>query len=392
MRLLPLALCLLTGIPAHAGFWDRDRPDDAHLEDMVRNIGGRFDQPTKDFYEARYQRLKPLLATTQPPQSLPLYDDAAVALLRLGNFTDAIILLDRKTVQAKTLTAAEAARAERTTLANKAACLLARYTAADGNDRRDLQQALQLLDRLLQKDPYDTDAEFARREVQWLLSAPEFSDVRGGMFPNLLGITRDDLRVRRDAGALAQIGLAGAHIHLARRIVHGGGWSNPDLLYALSLALWVEGRDEEAITAWLRVHELVIGGSKSIVRHTLEPEVLAHQLRVHFGEIADLDTQQKLFREVRQAADQWVRERNEYAAGRIKAGRHPDTDPTFWHAFGETPIPRAGDEPPVTAEPPVSTTFVVGGVSALAVLLFVLGGFALFVGRRHPKAPTVDEV
>jgi tetratricopeptide (TPR) repeat protein len=392
MRFLPLALCLMTCLPVYAGFWDRDRPDDTHLEDMIRNIGGRFDQPGTDFYQARYQRLKPLLATTEAMQAMPLYDDAAVALLRLGNFTDAIILLDRKTVQAKTLTAAEAARAERTTRANKAACLLARYTSSDGNDRRDLQQALQLLDRLLQKDPYDTDAEFARREVRWLLSAPEFSDVRGGLFPNLLGITRDDLRVRRDAGALAQVGLAGAHIHLARRIVHGDGWSSPDLLYALSLALWIEGRDEEAVTAWLRVNELVIGEAKSIVRHALEPKVLAHQMRMHIGEIADLDTQQKLYREIRQAADQWVRERNEYASERIKAGRHPDTDPTFWHAFGEAPIPKPGDDPPVTPEPPVSTTFVVGGVSALAVLLFVIAGFAMFVGRRHPKAPTVDEV
>jgi tetratricopeptide (TPR) repeat protein len=144
---------------------------------MVRNIGGRFDQPTNDFYETRYQRLKPLLASTDIKQAMPLYDDAAVALLRVGNFTDAIILLDRKTVQAKLLTTAEAARAERTTLANKAACLVARYTSADGQDQRDLQQALQLLDRLLQKDPYDTDAEFARREVKWHLGARRCEEV-----------------------------------------------------------------------------------------------------------------------------------------------------------------------------------------------------------------------
>ncbi|MCC7509819.1 MAG: hypothetical protein IT464_10625 [Planctomycetes bacterium] len=394
-------LCILACTPVWAGIWDIDRPDDAALQDVIAILGGRFDRPAPDFYRARLNRTRPLIeALPSPPteadlprilEALPLYDDAAIALMRLGEFNDAIILLDRKTLcaqQVKALDTAQGRKHHIRALANKAACLHARFQR-DGT-RDDLALARTTLREVLEMDTYNADASFALEEVAWLLSPPAYKGNNGLPFPNLLDFGYRQVSVTRGPGALAQFGRAGAVQHLCRRIVHGGGWRDVDVLHALSLALWVEGRDEEAITAWLRVNELTASGATS--RVVSAPANPAAAMAVHLGELTNTATQQSLFNDIRAAAETWVTERNAYATERIKQGQHPDTDPAFWNGFGAAPLPQPGVPGPEPEPPPVSTTFVIGGLAAFLVMLFVMGAMALHIGRRHPKAPTVDEV
>ncbi len=390
IRALIALILLLACPPLAAGLWDSDRPSDVELEDVLPVLVGRFDRLPPSFYEARHARLKPLLAGADATPAM--HDDAAVALLRLGRHSDAIHVLDRKAVLTRSLPLAQQRRVEPATLANMAACLLARYQSH--GQRRDLEEARQQLDKLLQLDEFNTDAEFARREVRWMLSAPAWTPGSADLFPNMLGIRREHLRQPREPGALARLDSAGAIHHLARYVVHGGGWNDPDVFYALSLALWLEGREAEAVTAWMRANELLANGAHTRVANVPKAGKLAELMAAHLGKRNNAEQQDELYNELRAAADQWVAQRNEYVAARMAEGRHPDTDATFWHRFGDKPPPAPGDtgESGEEPEPPLSTAFVVGGIAALAMLLFVLGAFALFIGRRHPRAPTVDEV
>src|SRR5690606_5368055 len=99
----------------------------------------------------------------------------------------------------------------------------------------------------------------------WLLEPPAWqADVVP--FPNLLGIGEDVLSLPRDAETPARIRHAGALDFLLHRIVHGDGWHSVDVFHALSIVLWIQGSDEEAITAWLRVNELLAAGATTAVR------------------------------------------------------------------------------------------------------------------------------
>ncbi|MBX3459148.1 MAG: hypothetical protein KF696_04150 [Planctomycetes bacterium] len=399
MRLALVIAAALFALPAAACPWDRDRPDNTELEDLIAVLGGRFDRPQPAFYRARLERLRPVIAALpESPEerdlpgvldALPLYDDAAVAMARLGEFNEALVLLDRKVLrcrQVKPLDTPAGKRHHQRALANKVHVLLTRYRAQGGEDH--LSHARRVIEEWRELDRFDPEPDWLADEVAWLAAPPAF-DERGPLpFPNLLGVTADHLRLTRGQGALAQAGLAGAITHVARRIVHGGLADDPDAYHALGLALWIEGRDEEAITAWLRVNDLVSSGGKTRVRNAPANPVSA--MGAHLGELPNMAEQQRLFAEVRQSADEWVKQRNEFIAAKLTAGRHPDTDENFWAGFGQPPLPQPGETQP-ESEAPVSIALVVGGISAFLVLLFVLAAFTLYVGRRHPGAPTVDE-
>jgi len=409
IRMHFLALCMVLCAPAWAGLYDRDRPDDeALLEDVMSTLAGRFDRPPEGFWQARHDRaLREINRLPNPPETehndlaegaLPLFDDAAVALYRLGRYAEAIIMLDRKGIYVEHLRVqgfVAGHQHRHRTLATRAACLIARYRA-DGAaaDAQDLIHAKALLERLAELDRYNVDARLLMLDVNWLMTPPAFDPDSDDLFPNLLGLTRADLRGNREPAALAALELGGVLPWLLRRVRYGDGWRSVDVTYALSLALWVAGYDEEAVTAWIRTAELIDSGASTEVRNAPATGVVSRRMARHLGAVEDLELHQRLFQEIRERNRAWHAERVEWINAGLAQGRHPDTDPHFWAGFGEAPPPKPGAEPDRPYGEPVffSTALVVGGMTALAVLFFVLGALALFISRRHPKAPTVDEV
>lgn len=390
MRLLAAWLiCLLGAAPAAA-----DSPD------VMSVIAGRFDRFEPAFFEARHDRIRQQLNDLPNPplddaqrravlEALSLFDEAAAALRRAGRFDDAIYLLDQKFLriqQVRETSGVVARREEARMLSAKAAALLARFREAGA--ATDLQQARKMLEQALQIDRYDIAAQYALDEVRSLQEPPEWQP-KMFPFPNLLGFSDYDMSLPRGPETLARTEHPGAIEYLAGRIVEDG-WHDVDAFYALSLALWLNGRDEEAITAWLRVSELIADGETTAVRNA--PTGLARLMAEHIGEIPDAKRQQDLYRELRHHADNWVAARNEYAAAQLAQGRHPDTHADFWSGFRKPEPPVANNAQESEPEPPMATVFVFGGAAALAFLLVVLAGFTYYVSRRHPKAPTVDEV
>jgi hypothetical protein len=133
-------------------------------------------------------------------------------------------------------------------------------------------------------------------------------------------------------------------------IVLGAGWESVDMFDALAEAFrWhAVRRSPIANLANLRVGELLRAGKRS---------GLPGRPLLYFGTVppaahADWQywTTDSNYARLRKEAEQWQAKRTAYMMVRLRAGRHPDTDPTFWAEYKETPAPPIYNAPwPVKA-------------------------------------------
>lgn len=394
MRLASLMLTVLL-LPALAGqMWHRDRPTNAPVVADV--IVAKYDRFPAAYHEARIQHLLPLTddAAAVPQARLEAFDDCAAAHSAIGQHDAAVLLLDRKLALAREVrvTTPELGLLHlRRGLANKSRVLVRRWLSVGGADTTDLDDARSVIETWQAEDPFSAEAHFASREVAWLLAGVRWRNE--GPMPNLLGINADAMRQGKGAGALAREGHAGVIDFLCRRIVEGD-WLTTDYLYALSLALELEGRRDEAVGAWLRMEELCMQGRHLWTSSNNSTPRSLNATAWHLRDLTDLEARRATFAEARRAADNWVQRRNQHMLARLEGGRHPDTDPGFWQGWDA-----AVETPPMTVttttgnpEPEVSNMLVTAGTAALVVLLFTLAGVAIFFARRHPAAPSVDEM
>lgn len=385
--------------PLSAGLWDCDRP--SIPLDHFDAITGKFDRPPAEYYRAREARLGPELDVLPDApnaddiqriaDALPLFDDAAVAALRCGELGRAIGLLDRKarlTEAIRPTFTARAAEATARTSANKAVCLRIRWRSA--RDTEDLRHARELLTGVLEGDRFNSDALWSLAEIEWLLEPPAWQPGSDPVFPNLLGLRDSSFRGELDDSAPARNNVAGCLQFLGRRVVYEGGWQDVDVMYAYSLALALTGRSKEALFAWFRVVELIDQGATTAVPGAPAPTALKRAMRTHVADVPDAAELEKLYVDARQATDEWLKSRNEYALALLQQGRHPDTDPEFWSAWNLQPPAPGPGEP--SYDPAISTELLVGGLGGLLLVLMLILGVSVVLGRRTPAAPNVDEL
>lgn len=404
---LPLLLAL-AAVPLHAGLWDRDRPKDDALPSVLDVITGRYDEYPASYYQSRGQRLAGVLDKLPDPapgaeltaeqvsqiaEALPVMDDLAVALFRQGEFARAIILLDRKNRLSETIRADRTATAKQQSYratANKAACLAARARLTPGTP--DLQDARDLLAAVVKEDPYNSDAQWSLVELDWLLSGPAYVAGIDPLFPNLLGLSEASFRGERNEAALARNNVSGCIAYLTRRIAYEGAES-ADLMYALSLALALSGRNEEAVLAWLKLCEMIDNGAASAVADAPAARGLKRLMGVHLGAIYERDAAEKLYSELRSQAEGWRNSRLKYLEQKLQAGKHPDTEPAFWAGWSPTQpgVPAPGKPKPET-NTGISTTLLIGGIAGLVLVLCVLMVFTVLLGRNKASHPSVDEI
>jgi hypothetical protein len=393
-----LLLVLLAAAPLHAGLWDRDRP--VTLPDHFDTATGKFDRPPEDYYRRREARLRPLLdALPDAPSAadaervadaLPLFDDAVVAALRCGEVSRAMALLERENRLIAGIRGSLTARAADATAranANEAACLLARWH--EGRRAEDLHGAVELLQGVLAADKYNLDAQWSLTETNWLLGAPAWHANAEPVFPNLLGLRDASFRGGLDDNAPARVGVAGCLNFLVRRIVYESGWHDVDVMYAYSLALALTGRETEALFAWFRVAELIDSGAATVVSGAPAGTALKRLLGKHLETVEGREEAERLYAELRRKTDEWHERRLQYTRTQLEAGRHPDTHPDFWAAWDAVP-----PSPPAEMEtdPAVSTTLLVGGLGGLMVVLLLILGFSVFLGRKTAPPPKIDEL
>jgi hypothetical protein len=135
---------------------------------------------------------------------------------------------------------------------------------------------------------------------------------------------------------------------LAGLIVLGNAWESVDVFHALNVALQRNslnferdrdgGRNSLAYFAWLRCLELVDSGQGSLLPDAPRGENLKRMLHRPDFVKAEL-LLDPAFRQLRAEADAWHAERVAFMSQRLHAGRHPDTDSSFWEGYTARPAP-----------------------------------------------------
>lgn len=345
---------LLASAGAAACEWDRDTlADEATLgHNYLAAITGRFPRNPPLYYAMRRDRI-----LAERRKSLHDYDDLAVAYDKLGDPLSALRWIDRKPVGD--------ADARYRTLANRGTFLVHAWLAGKASkaDARrglaNLQQAVKL----------NSNAHFGREPVQIKL-VQALLDPEHAVFESS-GTDRKE--AEREAEGYAGI------------VRLGAGWESPDVFRALAVSLGEAGLGAVATAAVDRAEELESRG----IRPKLDPKevfYLIENLQEEGALRADTKAQ---FDRLRREADAWQARRTAFMMARLRSGRHPDTDSTFWQGWTETPAPKI-DSDIVRFEGMSMTTGArnkwVGFLLLGAALLLAAVGWAIrYVWRQDAK-------
>jgi hypothetical protein len=384
---------LLLGLPltVAACLWDRDTPaDEARgMPEVVAVLTGRFERNPPLYYEMRLARITAQLQNH--PEDLAAYDDAGVACDRLGRGDEAIAWMDKKRarMEMERLDPSDAEGKEQQYRyhANLGTFLVHRW-ARQGADRARISEVKAAREEIARALEINPNAHFGRekyqlRALEWIITPPPAASSQ--FLPNLLGWDPFDIYGEQTGPEEADEAVRG----LAGLIVLGNAWESVDVFHALDVALQRDsrgyargregGRNTLASLAWLRCRELIDAGKGSMLPDAPTGESLKASLaRPDFVDAENILA--PVFRKLRAEADAWQAARTAFMMSRLKQGRHPDTDKSFWQGYSEAPAPGL----PAQSIPDAQaarmkmrmrlTALVVIGVPVLAIGLLVSSG------------------
>jgi hypothetical protein len=350
MRHAMAVFALLVGLPLSvaACLWDRDTPAEEAIgmPEVVAALTGRFERNPPLYYEMRLARVT--LHLQSQPDDLAAYDDAGVACDRLGLGDEAISWMERKRVELEKLDASRPeVREHRYRYHANLGTFLVHRWASQGADRAriaEVEAACEEIARALEINP---DAHFGREKYQlqamkWIVDPPRADSSE--YLPNLLDWSFDDIYGELTEPHEADEAVRG----LTGLIVLGNAWESVDIFHALNVALQRNslgfergrdgGRNSLAYFAWLRCIELVDSGRGSFLPDAPKEEMLKQLLHRPDFTRADL-LLDPAFRQLRTEADAWHAERVAFMLRQLDAGRHPDTDSSFWEGYTSPPAP-----------------------------------------------------
>ncbi|MGV3722192.1 MAG: hypothetical protein ACO1SX_14890 [Actinomycetota bacterium] len=331
--LLTLMLALLAA-PARACLWDSDtlEAESKGMPGVVDVITGRFHRNPPLYYELRIRRAT--VELNESPANLEAFDDLAVAYDRLGKGAEAIAAMEakRKALDRMPAGDAEVRKHHYRYLANQGTFWAHRWFR-EGADRKRPEMLRRGRDLIRQAIELNPNAHFGRekyqlRALEWILDPADQ--------PNLLGLN-SPVHAARPFGHLASLGMGDAVTGLSGLIVLGNAWESVDVFEALTAALHCEGQSSLAYLARLRIAELAAQGKHSIFTVAAADTAAADDGLRHAPGLTESQTAElrSEFQRLRNAAEAQERKRTEFMLGRLRAGRHPDTDPTFWSGYQE---------------------------------------------------------
>lgn len=339
---LAVVAVLLLARPVAACLWDYDTlaaEARGRMADVVHIIAGRFERNPPLYYELRLKRSAERIAAD--PDDLDAYDDAGVACDRLGRSDEAIAWMEEKAMR---LTLAEANAAETRDIAAHRYRYLANIGtfwvhrwARNGADRSKIDEVKTARDFIAKAIALNPDAHFGRETYQLKALDWIINPVHHGSEYALSGFL-DPADPANSTDATIR-GLSGL-------IALGNAWESVDVFNTLAQALVRDGgRSSVALLAVLRAEELVDAGRRSLdPAAPTDPEALKYQIQAGFAAAGtmgprDKDEVKAAFRALRAEADAWHAARLTFMLPRLEAGRHPDTDPTFWQGYAEKAPP-----------------------------------------------------
>lgn len=301
MRRLLLSALIAFPVLAPACYWDRDTlaEEASRGKDFIATITGRFPRNPPLYFEMRRDRL--LAKKGKSPEE---YDDLAVAFERLGDSLDAIRWIDRKPHGS--------AIQEYRTHANRGTFLIRAFL----NGKLSRESGVRGLHEIEAAIKINPDAHFGRERVQ-VQFVQEILDPTGSL-------PYDDSPLKGAEGYAGIVRL-------------GAGWEMPDIFRALAVDLasdWNQHLGAVSTLALMRADELEKAGQKAFL------DKGTYFLFVEGSQIEYLkDNTEEEFLHLRREADAWQARRTAFMEERLKAGRHPDTDPTFWNGWVDGPPP-----------------------------------------------------
>jgi len=386
------AFCLLFLLNAAPALWaccnfDKDTlaQEGAVFPGILDTLAGKIERMPPEYYLSKLRALE-VARETMPPAQYRL--QRAQLLARAGELHDAWLNLQASSGFDETSLPA----AERIEAAELRAVLgLAQwFTEADSD--------LALTKAAAAEARSSVNHGLLLRMLNWAIASPTV--VNNEMLPDCFGLRLASNKTAiADNDQLDTMKLRESVPLLLELIQKWEFTENVDLLYALSLAMAVDGRQFLAHYARLRIAELLADGKSTRLPLAegvtdLSPLLYARQMQLgKLVEIRTLDEPQKQqclqeFTRRRDFARMWSAERARFIASRLDAGRSFD-EPDFWQGFippvmseaivqappiDAAPGPTVAPETPAANEPAASgiprTAMIGAGIGALVVLLF----------------------
>ena len=379
--------CTTSGAVVHACLNDRDTDtlteEAKALPGMVEVITGRFERNPALYYEMRIQRIMGELKANQA--QLPLYDDIAVAYDRIGKDDDALAWMARKRLHLGNTTSKDSAVHEAwyRYYANTGTFRVHRWLH-NGADRKRISEVKQARAEIAKAIEIKPTAHFGRETYQlqtmeWIISKGRKKT--GGDPVELARYIASDSKHPVTEG-------------LAGLVVLGNAWESVDIFNALAYWLTRTKRSNKlAYLAQLRALELIDSGHGSLIANmpgiTIDGKAaptgkeslrLRTQSMIWRG-IAGKDRVKARYHVLRTEAEQWQKTRTDYMMVRLKAGHHPDTDPTFWNAWHPQPAPSLSTGYwPDLIDKFTAPSFIINAIFT-AVFLFIVGSI-IFLSVR----------
>ena len=340
MKLIGLLGCLSLASWAVACRWDRDTlvNEATKMPDVIETAVGRFPRNPSLFYQMRIQRATAEIA--KYPTKLDLYDDVAVAYDVLGNDDQAISWIEKKHRQMGDLSRATFGKAELNPFsdaayryyANAGTFWIHRWikNGAKEGELSQAEHARSLIAAAIQINP---NAHFGREVVQlavidWIIQV-QSGDGTMSLGDYLYFVGRNAPGKRQDNLNKWVKGAVGL-------IVLGNAWESPDMFGALAKLV-----DEARYTGLSKIGIFVRQRQLELFKQGHKPLWSAKggdpDVSGHYGDGARIKSE---FLRLREEADSWQKDRTDFMMARLKAGRHPDTDPHFWDGYVSKPAPQ----------------------------------------------------
>jgi len=325
--------------------------------DVQRALTGRFDRYPNLYYQMRIDRLR-----AKPSLSPDELDDLAVALARIGQNEDAIAAIRRKNA-IKGLTTEQRYRSE----ANLGTFLVHDWVHR-GARKQDLSELKEGEGHIANAMALKPNAHFGREATQlevirYLIQ--ERSGTFKGKDADTLGMWLTDHQKPSDAIQ----GLAGL-------ITLGAAWESLDVAAALHYLLEMRHQRASAALARLRYDELAASGKRPLTEEA--PGDLETGFPKYISKTGEPSVEER-FAFLRKEANARDVAMAAYLSARLTAGRHPDTDPSFWSEWKEPPMPVL----PTKIPPPWLEYWNAPRIGAVvAMVLAAVGGIVFLRARR----------
>lgn len=374
--LLLLASLFCWIVPGYSCAWDSDTlaAEAKGLPDVVQIITGRFERNPPLYYQMRLQRVTQTLK--KQPDRFELYDDAGVACDRLGRGKQAIAWMNRKRARLDKRGFNKATKEHWYRYHANLGTFLAHDWLRAGANRKNIKAMQQGRDHIKRAIQINPNAHFGREKyqlmaMQWMLRNPVVNWI--DELPSFFEVGDED-----EESVKAAKGISGL-------IVLGGGWESIDVFQALHNALAVR-QAPIAYLAVARSQELARQGKQSLCLNAPRGKALVELLKPKAPPLMLYEDRypelQKQYDKLRAEAEEFHQRRTAYMRERLNAGRHPDTDATFWNEWHDAGPPIIDD---VYVEPGVRfIRFIRNAVALFVVLLALcLVGFYRRIKRRR---------